>query len=217
VKPAQDAPVNRRVYETTISIFEKLLQLLHPFLPFVTEEIYHLLRERAPGDDLIVLPIAETQVPDPAILENGGALQQIITAIRDARVKAGLKPKDPVRIAVNTVNDSLYKLTEPILLRQTGAKDLSFTDAAIEGAISLVVQTDKIYLEAEQKMDTAVQREGLQKELTYLRGFLQSVEKKLDNEKFMQNAKPEVVTIERKKQSDTLSRIKVIEESLALL
>ena len=217
VKPAQDAPVSAAVYEATLGIFDRLMQLLHPFLPFVTEEIFHLLRERGEGEDLMVRQMAAVKVLDTRILQLGAGLKDIITAIRDARVRAGLKPRDPVRISVNTSDVSLYKTVEPILLRQTGATDLFFTETAVESAISLVVQTDKIYLESEQKMDTGVQKEGLQKELTYLQGFLQSVEKKLGNEKFMQNAKPEVVTVERKKQSDTLSRIKVIEESLALL
>ncbi len=217
VKPAMDAPVNREMYEATIGIFEALLQLLHPFLPFVTEEIYHILRERNEGDDLIVRQVKEESAADGDLLRLGGGLKEIITAIRDARVRAGLKPKDPIRIAVTPAEAALYERTKPVLLRQTNATELLFTDTAVDGAISLVVQADKIYLIAEQKMDTAVQREGLQKELAYLQGFLQSVEKKLGNEKFMLNAKPEVVSVERKKQSDTLLRIKVIEESLALL
>jgi valyl-tRNA synthetase len=217
VKPAQDAPVSAEVYEATIGIFEQLLQLLHPFLPFVTEEIYHQLAERKEGDDLIVRQMPDYKEPNGARLRQGRALQEVITAIRDARTKAGLKPKDPIRILVDTTDRSLYEETGTILRRQTGATETAFTSEAIDGAISIVVQTDKLYLEAEHKIDTGTQREGLQKELTYLQGFLESVEKKLNNERFVQNAKPEVVAVERKKQSDTLSRIKVIEESLALL
>lgn len=217
VKPAQDASISKEVYEATVDIFESLLQLLHPFLPFVTEEIYHTLRTRAEGDDLIVRQMPEARGLDGAILRSGVALQETITAIRDARVKAGLKPRDPLAVAVLTADASLYETTKPILLRQTNATELSFTKEPVEGAISLVVQTDKLYLIAEQAVDKSIQREVLQKELTYLQGFLQSVEKKLSNEKFVQNAKPEVVAMEQKKQSDAKSRIQVIEESLSLL
>ncbi len=217
VKPAQDAAISKEVYEATLDIFESVLQLLHPFLPFVTEEIYHQLRERAEGDDLIVRQMPEAATARAAILKSGTALQETITAIRDARVKAGLKPKDPIQIAVLTSENSLYETTKPILLRQTNATDLTFTSEAVEGAISLVVQTDKLFLIAEQVVDKSIQREGLQKELTYLQGFLQSVEKKLSNEKFVANAKPEVVAMEQKKQNDAKSRIQVITESLALL
>lgn len=217
VKPAQDAAISKDVYEATVDIFENLLQLLHPFLPFVTEEIYHTLRSREEGDDLIV---RQTPVPEQAMssaLRYGADLQQMITAIRDAKNNAGLKPKDPISIAVTPADRTLYEMAEPILLRQTGATELAFTAEAIEGAITLVVLTDKIYLRSERELDTTAQREALQKELVYLQGFLQSVEKKLGNEKFVQNAKPEVVAMERKKQSDAKSRISVIEESLASL
>ncbi len=217
VKPAQEASISKEVYEATANIFESLLQLLHPFLPFVTEEIYHQLRGRVEGDDLIARQMPEAASANVFILNSGIALQETITAIRDARVKAGLKPKDPIQIAVLTADKSLYETTKPILLRQTNATDLNFTEEAVEGAISLVVQTDKLYLIAEQVVDKSIQREGLQKELTYLEGFLQSVEKKLGNEKFVANAKPEVVAMEQKKQSDAKSRIQVITESLALL
>jgi valyl-tRNA synthetase len=217
VKPVQDAPVSKGVYDATVDIFESLLQLLHPFLPFVTEEVYHVLRERVEGDDLIVRQMPGAIEGDAAILKSGSALQEIITAIRDARVKAGLKPRDPLVIAVLTADAVLYETTKPILLRQTNATDLLFTKEPVEGAISLVVQTDKLYLIAEQAVDKSVQRDALQKELTYLQGFLQSVEKKLTNEKFVANAKAEVVAMEQKKQSDAKSRIQVIEESLALL
>jgi valyl-tRNA synthetase len=217
VKPAQDAPISGEVYEATVDIFESLLQLLHPFLPFVTEEIYHTLRQREASDDLIVRQMPEAAAADETILRNGNSLQEIITTIRDARMKAGLKPRDPVAIAVFAADASLYETAKPILLRQTNATGLSFVKEPVEGAISLVVQTDKIYLIAEQAIDKSAQRDALQKELTYLRGFLQSVEKKLGNEKFVQNARPDVVAIERKKQSDAKSRIQVIEESLASL
>src|SRR6188768_895779 len=102
-------------------------------------------------------------------------------------------------------------------MKQCSATELKFAEAPVEGSIALVVQTDKLYLESEREVDTGAQKEGLQKELDYLRGFLDSVEKKLSNERFVQNAKPEVVNLERKKQGDALSRIQVIEESLSLL
>jgi valyl-tRNA synthetase len=217
VKPAQEATVSKEIYDASIGIFEDLMQLLHPFLPFVTEEMYHILRDREVGDDLIVRQMPAQGQPNATDLVYGADLQQLITAIRDARVNAGLKPKDPIKIAATVADRTLYEMATPILLRQTGATELSFTTEAIEGAISLVVLTDKLYLIAERKIDTATQREALQKELTYLQGFLQSVEKKLSNEKFVQNAKPEVVAMEQKKQSDAKSQIQVIEESLSLL
>lgn len=217
VKPAMEAGVHPDTYEATLSIFERLMQLLHPFLPIVTEEIYHLLRDRKEGDDLIVRALSVTNNADARLLKQGAYLQQIITAIRDARVKNGLKPRDPLTVHVTTNQEEVYSALEPLIRRQCSATELKFTKTPVEGSISLVVHTDKFYLESERTIDTGAQKEGLQKELDHLRGFLASVEKKLTNERFVQQAKPEVVNLERKKQSDTLSRIQVIEESLSLL
>jgi valyl-tRNA synthetase len=107
---------------------------------------------------------------------------------------------------------------EPILARQVNAEEIGFTSEAKQGSISIVVQTDKLYLEANAaNIDTGVQKEQMQKELDYLKGFLVSIDKKLGNERFVQNAKPEIIENERKKQADAVAKIKAIEESLSLL
>ncbi|MBS1616386.1 MAG: valine--tRNA ligase [Bacteroidetes bacterium] len=217
VKPEKDAAISSHTYQATCSLFRQLLQLLHPFMPFVTEEIDFNLSHRAAGDDLMNRPMSEMPSGDTQIIQQGQSLQALITAVRDARVKAGIKPRDPLSLAVTTTDPSLYHRTRTILLRQTNASELSFAKEAIEGSIALVVQTDKLYLIAEGNIDKSAQLASLNKELNHLQGFLQSVEKKLSNEKFMAHAKPEVVALERKKQSDALSRIRVIEESLASL
>jgi valyl-tRNA synthetase len=103
------------------------------------------------------------------------------------------------------------------LQKQVNAKEIIFTNSSVSGAISVVVQKDKLYLQTEQVIDTAAQKEQLLKDLDYYKGFLASVEKKLGNEKFVSNAKPEVVEAEQKKKEDALARIKAIEESLAAI
>jgi valyl-tRNA synthetase len=217
VKPAQDAGISQHVYDRTIAIYERLLQLLHPFLPFITEEIYHLLATRAQGDDLIIKQLpAETPV-DEKILAHGTFLQEIITAIRDARVKNNLKPKDPVKLSIITKDKDFYNDAKAILMRQTNASELNFTDEPKQNSISLVVAQDKLYLEGEGTVDTTAQKVQLQKDLDYQKGFLVSVDKKLLNEKFMAGAKPEVVASEQKKKEDALAKIKALEESLSLL
>lgn len=218
VKPAQDQPMPRSVYERTLSIYENLLQLLHPYMPFVTEEIYHHLREREKGDDLIIRQLVETKTADKKILSDGALLQELITAIRDARNKNQLKPKDTIRLQVDTAQQDYYKKIEPVLCRQVNAETLGFTDEAIAGAITAVVQTDKLYVVTDAaNVDVSAQKEKMQKELDHLKGFLVSIEKKLGNERFVQNAKPEVIDVERKKQADATAKIKAIEESLGLL
>lgn len=218
IKPAHDKSIAQKVYNATVDIFEQLLQLLHPYMPFVTEEIYHNLRSREAGDDIMVRQLPTSLAENGEILKQGDMLQQLITAIRDTRNKNQLKPKDTIKLHVDTASKGLYTQTEHILTRQVNAEQLNFVSEAPKGSISIVVQTDKLYIEADvANIDTGAQKEQMQKELDYLKGFLVSIEKKLGNERFVQNAKPEVIEVERKKQSDALAKIKAIEESLSLL
>lgn len=214
VKPAMGQPISKKVYDHTISIYEQLLQLLHPYLPFVTEEIYHLLKERAAGDDLVVRVLPVYGHPDREKLKEGAFLQELITAVRDSRNKNQLKPRDTIKLWVTTSHHSFYEEAQDILRRQVNAENIGLTKEAKPASISLVVQTDKLYIETAASVDTGAQREQMEKDLEYLKGFLVSVERKLNNERFMANAKPDVVEAERKKQADALAKIKTLEESL---
>ena len=144
-------------------------------------------------------------------------LKEVITAIRDARNKNQLKPKDSIRLHIQTDNTDTYKAIESILLKQVNAESISYTSDSVVNSITVVVQKDKFFIETTTLLDTASQKQQLQKDLDYLKGFLVSVEKKLGNERFVQNAKPEVIEIERKKKADAEEKIKVIENSLAAL
>lgn len=218
VKPAQDQPVSKNVYDKTIAIYEQLIQLLHPYLPFVTEELYHTLAERKAGDDLINKQLPAFIPPNTDVLKQGALLQEVITAIRDTRNKNQLKPKETVKLHITTQNKGFYEAVGEILKRQVNAEALEYTADAKQGTIAIVVQTDKIYLEANMPaVDSGVQKEQMQKDLEYLKGFLVSIDKKLGNERFVQNAKAEIIDAERKKQADALAKIKAIEESLSLL
>jgi valyl-tRNA synthetase len=212
VKPGFEQPIDKAVYEKTVGFFEELMQLLHPFLPFITEEIYHQLKERT--DDLTVKQFGATKPVDNTIVGSAVLLKEVITAIRDARVKNQLKPKDTIRLHILTENNKTYQSIESILLKQINAESVSYTATSVANSITVVVQKDKFFIETTTILDTTSQKEQLQKDLDYLKGFLISVEKKLGNERFVQNAKPEVIEIERKKKADAEEKIKVIEDSL---
>jgi valyl-tRNA synthetase len=203
------------VYEKTVYFFEQLLQVLHPFMPFISEEIYHILKERQPGDDLIISQYAAVAPANKNILAKGEMLKQVITTIRDARAKNNIKPKESIKLHIQTANEQAFRDVEGILLKQVNAESLSFTNAAVANAITVVWDKDKFYLETETVLDNSSQKEQLEKDLEYLRGFLVSVDKKLGNEKFVKNAKPEVVALEQKKRADAEAKIRTIEESLA--
>ncbi len=213
VKPGFEQPIDKAVYEKTVGFFEELLQLLHPFMPFVTEDIYHQLKERT--DDLTVKQYPATAAVNKEMVATGTLLKEVISSIRDARNKNQLKPKDTVRLHIQTEQETIYKNIEPVLLKQVNAESLTFTSVTVANSITVVVQKDKFFIETTTVLDTSSQKDQLQKDLDYLKGFLISVDKKLSNERFVQNAKPEVIDIERKKKADAEEKIKVIEESLA--
>ncbi len=212
VKPGFEQPISKAVYEKTVGFFEQLMQLLHPFMPFVTEEIYHQLRTQT--DDITVRQLDQVKSADTAILSDGSLLKEIISGIRDARNKNQLKPKETIKLHIQTENISAYKRLASLLVKQVNAETIDYTSNTVANSITLVVQKDKFFIETTTALDTTSQKQQLQKDLDYLKGFLASVEKKLSNERFVQNAKPEVIDIERKKKADAEAKIKVIEESL---
>ncbi len=215
VKPPMNEPIDKAVYEKTVDFFEELMQLLHPFMPFVTEEIYHELKQQ--DVDLTVKKYQPVISIDETILQNGVQLKEAITAIRDARVKNELKNKDTIRLNIETANSELYKSIETILAKQVNAEKITYNLTAEAGSFTVVGKEVKFYIKTDKAIDTSAQKAELQKDLTYQQGFLASVEKKLSNEKFVANAKPEVIDIERKKKADAEAKIKVIEESLTAL
>lgn len=227
VKPGFEQPIDKDVYEKTVGFFDELLQLLHPFMPFITEEIYHQLKERK--DDITVKQFASKVFANRNILIAGKILQKDITLIRDARKKNDIKNSEQIIFMMNGTGDRIYTGNfddYPSMLRilekQTNmifsqSHFVNNTSEIIKHEINVVSDERQFYLYLGREIDTKAQKEQLQKDLDYLKGFLISVDKKLSNEKFVSNAKPEVVESERKKKADAEEKIKVIEESLASL
>jgi valyl-tRNA synthetase len=215
IKPAPEQPMNAAVYKKTVNFFERLMQLLHPFMPFVTEEIYHELGEQK--EDLCIKQFEPAKAASNGVLQQGYLLQDVITGLRDARNKNQLKPREEIKLHINAADKKQYQSIESILAKQTNAKEIAFVSEAVANSISVVIGKDKFYIEAEKPIDTGLQKDELLKELEYLRGFLESVNKKLGNERFVQNAKPEVVDLEKRKKEDAEAKIRTIEESLSSL
>jgi valyl-tRNA synthetase len=217
IKPAYGSQVNANHLEQAVYFYEELMLLLHPFMPFISEEIYHQLAERADGDDLCIKTHKTSETfGDAAVIAQGELLKKVITAIRDARNKNQVKPKDKIELTIETATPENYDAVEKILASQVNA-EVSLASGPVQGAIAIAIEKDKFFIQAEQAIDMGAQKEALLKELEYQQTFLASVEKKLGNERFVQNAKPEVVALEQKKKADALARIQNIEESLASL
>lgn len=215
VKPGFEQPIEAAVYNKTVTFFTELMQLLHPYMPFVTEEIYHLLEERK--DDLCVKQFAVTKPADKKLLLQGNLLKQVITNIRDARNKNQLKPKETIRLSIETSLQENYRSIKDIVSRQVNAEGIAFVNEAVANTIVVAIEKDKFYIATEKELDTSALKGDLLKDLEHQKNFLASVEKKLSNEKFVQNAKPEVLAMEQKKKADAQARIKTIEESLSTI
>ncbi len=213
VKPDFEQPVPLVVYQQTVSFFTDLMQLLHPYMPFLTEEVYHQLDNCS--DDICIKQFATVPTPDDLILQQGNYLKKIISHIRDIKNKHQIKPKETIQLFIQTDKEETYKGIQPLLAKQVNAESILFIQEAITNTIAVVIDKDKFYIQASQPVNTGNQKDELEKELTHLKNFLQSVEKKLSNERFIQSAKPEVIALEQKKKSDALEKIKTIEESLA--
>ena len=213
VKPGFEQPIDAAVYKKTVGFFTELMQLLHPFMPFITEEIYHLLEERQ--DDLCVKQLPAAQASDKNILASGELLKAAITAIRDARNKAQLKPKEEIDLHIQTADAAQYTQVQGILAKQVNAKALHYTAESIPQSIAIVMGKEKFYMVSDQPIAADNQEEDLLKEKQRLEAFVAAIDKKLGNERFMQNAKPDVVALEQKKKTDAQAKLKVIEESLA--
>ena len=215
IKPGFEQPMHQGVYEKTVEFYDALLQLLHPFMPFITEEIHHTLKTQT--EDLCVQLYSPNSKVDDAVLNAGALLQNVISTLRDARNKNQIKPKDAIELHIQTSNNAPYQTIQKIVAKQINASNIQYTSSAISASIVVALEKDKFYIVSDQAIDTTSLKENLLKDLAHQQGFLISVSKKLDNEKFVQNAKPEVLAIEQKKKADALARIQTIEESLAQL
>jgi len=213
VKPGFEQPIEATVFTKTIFFFEELLQLIHPYMPFVSEEIYHLLAPQQ--TDLCITQYKPTGTADNAILQQGELLKKVISALRDARNKNQVKPKETIQLHIQTIDAAAFKIIENIIIKQVNAAAIFYTNDALPNSIVVAVEKDTFYIESDNKLDSTSLKSDLLKDLQHQQGFLTSVQKKLGNERFMQNAKPEVLELEQKKMADAIARIKTIEEGLA--
>jgi valyl-tRNA synthetase len=215
IKPGFEQPIHAEVYHKSIEFYDALMQLLHPFMPFITEELHHALKTQT--EDLCVKEYEAIGKVDEAVLNAGALLKNVISTLRDARNKNQIKPKDAIDVHIQSENNAPYQRIQNILAKQVNAKTITYTNAPIGSSIVVALEKDKFYLVADQAIDTASLKEHLLKDLAHQQGFLESVDKKLSNEKFVKNAKPEIIAVEQKKKADALARIQTIEESLAQL
>ncbi|HET6543145.1 MAG TPA: valine--tRNA ligase [Chryseolinea sp.] len=214
IKPEFGKPIDAVTYSKTIEFFETLLKALHPFMPFITEELWHELKERK-DNCIIVSSWPKPQATNEPILSEGAIAFDIITEVRNTRNAKGISPKESLKLAVKSGGEELIRSFWPIIKKLSNIIEVSSTKDKISNATSFVVKSTEFFIPIEGKIDAAKERETILKDLEYHRGFMASVDKKLSNEKFVNSAPPHVIELERKKKADAEMKIKALEESLA--
>jgi valyl-tRNA synthetase len=221
IKPAFGQPIDRATYEQTINFYERLMTLLHPFMPFITEEVWHQLKDRKAGEDCVVSRYPTAGTFDASYIRQVETAMEVVTKVRDSRNQIGMKMKDPIPLYVEDIESarSLYavKGLKEMVIKMSNLTDLIFTTEEVGNSLSFLAGTEKYYLESNQTIDVEAERSRITGELEYHRGFVSSVEKKLSNERFVSGAPAAVLEKEKQKLADGLAKIKLLEEALASL
>jgi valyl-tRNA synthetase len=214
IKPAYQQPIDKATLDATIGFFEKLLKMLHPFMPFITEELYHALGERAETDSIMVSAMPKAGAIDEALLAQFEQTKEIIAGIRTIRLEKNIPNKE--QLALQVVGHEALAL-QSVVEKMANLSAVEIVSEKVAGAGSFMVGTTEYAVPLGSLIDVEAELKKQQEEIAYLEGFLVSVNKKLSNEKFVANAKPEVVANERKKLADAESKIASLQESIAAL
>jgi len=214
IKPGYQLPIDKVTYEATLGFFDSLLKLLHPYMPFITEELWHAIYERNAGESLMTQLLPEAKAFDAQLISDIEIAKEIITGVRNVRAQKNIPQKEAVDLEILGEHIAGY---DPVILKLSNLSALSSCTEKSVGAVSFLVGISEYAVPLGNMLNVEEEIKKLKDELEYNKGFLISVMKKLSNEKFVANAKPEVVQAERKKQADAESKIKSLEESIAAL
>lgn len=217
IKPALNQPVDEKTYTNTILFFENLMKILHPFMPFITEEIWHLLNKREASKDLIVERLPQSQAFDQDILSQFDFAQEVINGVRKIRAEKNIPYREPLALFVVDKDGQNQAAFDGIIKHLCNLTDINAAQQAPEGAFGFIVRSTEFFIPLTENIDVEAELQKLTEELTYTNGFLNSVNKKLSNERFVQGAPTDVVEKEKKKKEDALARIKVIEQQIESL
>ncbi|MBK5192139.1 MAG: valine--tRNA ligase [Flavobacteriaceae bacterium] len=214
VKPAYGEAIDQKTYNEVVAILEDNLKILHPFVPFISEEIWQQLKTRTPEEALIVAKWPDFIKADQKITDEFSFASEVISGIRNIRKAKNISFKD--QISLNVLNNENTSETFNAVISKLGnVSTLSYVDKQVEGALSFRVKSNEYFIPIEGAIDVVGERKKLMEELEYTQGFLKSVEKKLSNERFVNNAPENVVAIEKAKKSDAEAKIEVLKTSLA--
>lgn len=217
IKPEYEKPIDQPTYDATIAYFESLLKILHPFIPFISEELWHELQARDAQDCIIKASWPTAKSFDQKTIDQVSLAFELVSEARNLRAGKGLSPKEALTLYIKA-QDNLPTSYWPVVQKLANLSDIVVTpDVPNTQGASFLVKAMECFVPLEGMIDTEKEKESLEKELVYQKGFLKSVDKKLSNEKFVNGAPQQVVDNERKKKADAEAKIKALEESLARL
>ncbi len=214
IKPEYQQPIDAETYRTTLRYFDALMRLLHPFMPFITEELWQALYTRETGESIMTALQPRQELTDKALLTGFETLKEVVAGVRTIRLEKNIPNKEELGLHVTGGHNGRF---DSVISKMCRLSSISSVSEKQPGAAGFFVGTTEYSVPLEGKMDKDAELEKLKTELGYAEGFLQSVLKKLSNERFVQNAKPEIVENERKKQADAESKIALLKESIAVL
>jgi valyl-tRNA synthetase len=213
VKPAYGAPIDKITYEAVVAILESNLKVLHPFMPFLTEEIWQFLEKRTPEKALIVASWPEQKPYDQALLNGFEFASGVVSGIRTIRKEKNIAFKNTIELLVLN-KESQTKDFDAIITKLGNISNLTYTNETVENALSFRVKSNEYFIPANDTIDVAAELLKLEEELKYTEGFLKSVQKKLSNERFVSGAPEQVVASEKKKEADAVAKIDTLKASL---
>jgi valyl-tRNA synthetase len=214
IKPGYEQPIDSTTLEHTTQFFEKLMQLLHPFMPFITEELWHALSARGESDDIIVSNWPVIQTPDAHVLTSMTEAFEVISGIRNFRKTQNIAQK--VKLSLVVVSETSNDL-DSVLVKMGNLSELKRQAGKIDGAHCFIVKGIEYYIPFGELIDVEGERNKIQDEIKYAKGFLASVQAKLSNERFMAGAPEQVVAVERQKEADALQKLALLESRLSAL
>lgn len=216
VKPGYEQPIDAKTLEATKSFFENLLKVLHPFTPFVAEELWHALRERAEGDDIIVAPWPNVKSFDAQNLKQFDLASEVITNIRNIRKSNNIATKVKLELFIRKTQ-TIETGFDSIIVKMGNLSVLEYVQNKVANANSFIVAGNEYFIPFGETIDVEAEKAKISEEIIYTKGFLKSVQSKLSNERFVAGAPEAVITNERKKESDALAKIALLEEKMASL
>jgi len=217
IKPAYQKPIDRKTLDATIAIFDKLMRVVHPFMPFLTEEIWQLIKDRKEGESIMVAEMPQPEAFDEQLLKQFETAAEAIQSVRSIRKEKNIPFKDEIQLFVKKNNESADLTFDPVVKKLCNLSELTYVDEKVDDALSFILHSTEFYIPLTESVDIEAEIAKLEEELKYTEGFLKSVEKKLSNERFVDNAPEQVVAMERKKQEDAQNKIAVIREQLISL